>query len=129
MPESPRPKWLQVHLSTAVVLMFAATALLWINVREQAVVDTEILLPSGFHPNAKYNGWPFIFNEYVIAPVKVPVGWDGKEPLVTSIESRIIWFDATLDVFVGLILLAALWFLCEWQIRRHRERNPPPKIP
>src|SRR5436305_1611705 len=31
MSDKPRPRWFQIHLSTAIVLMFVAGALMWSN--------------------------------------------------------------------------------------------------
>src|SRR5436190_193198 len=54
MPEPPRPKRFQIHLSTAIVLMFVAGALIWANSRPYNYAR---FLCRGF-------GWPRIMYAY-----------------------------------------------------------------
>ena len=65
MPNPPRRPFFQIHLSTAIVLMFTAGALVWANVTKQWVL---VLSNAGWA-----FGWPFKF--YLSQPSKGDIRW------------------------------------------------------
>ncbi|HLX63868.1 MAG TPA: hypothetical protein VKX17_21530 [Planctomycetota bacterium] len=133
MTQLPRRKWLQVHLSTAIVLMFVAGGIIWANVRERWSVD--------IFEFAVYRelGWPFV------AYHQSPASTDPSDPMYALMNAdsdsngikrvgaptgfivpRAAPFSfsmAILDALTALTLLSAVWFFCEWRIRRWRVRK------
>ena len=139
-------KWLQVHLSTAVVLMFATGALLWANT----------CVPTGIR-NEKYDthcyvqhinfGWPFNAMWLVKTTTEFiqPAEYDGSIVLAKNVrvisaaieipqssklpsqkltENSFQWhpiglvFDATIAFLILLLVAVA----CEMWIRRNKTR-------
>ncbi len=108
-----RRRWFQFHLSTAIVLMFVAAGLLWINVRidPATIVHLPYIPPDSnvtFSPPlgvADCRGWPWYFH------------------MKPDVMSWYEWHYGPLlgDAAVVLAILVAVAFLCEWRIRR-RER-------
>ncbi len=95
MPEPQRRKRFQIHLSTAVVMMFVAGGILWANLRSA--------------PLSIY-GWPFYevwWDSETIGHRTFPV--DNGPYFTRMILSN-------LAVALGIIF--AVWFLCECLIRR-----------
>ena len=67
MIEQPKKRArLQVHLSTAIILMFAAGALMWANIRLQIVTTYYDEFHRRFEPNwhEEARGWPFRFIDF-----------------------------------------------------------------
>ncbi len=56
-PSTKRP-WFQFHLSTAIVLMFAASGLLWANMRPARFELLESVEPQVFFVEVHWSGWP-----------------------------------------------------------------------
>ena len=92
-----RPPQLQLHISTCIVLMFAAGGLFWVNIHSKMSIGW----PAVFflRPNAEWELW--IPDELMEAG-----HWD----------IAILFFD----VLIALAILAATAFLCEWCLRRRR---------
>jgi len=95
LSDPSRRKRFQIHLSTAIVMMFVAGGCLWINVNGRII---------GQH---HYYGWP-------IAIIKRKVYLVGQ-----PYPGYAIIFD----VIVMFALLLVCWFLCEWIIRRRAARK------
>lgn len=98
MSDVPAKKraWFQLHLSTCVVLMFVAGALVWANVRKGWAIDNELLTPvTGLDtptPETAYfevRGWPL---PYQHARSQYDL-WDGKKPTLME-----VWLDLPLSV-------------------------------
>ncbi|MCY3019181.1 MAG: hypothetical protein NTW87_09165 [Planctomycetota bacterium] len=108
MTEIPRTRpWLQFHLSTAVVLMFVAAGLLWLNMH-----DTERQLWIE-------HGWPCVaVRRAEVAFVEGPFGVRLDRPHTT-----IKPWGMAVDGLVAVATLFLVAFLCESRIRR-RERRP-----
>ena len=102
-------KWFQIHLSTALVLMFAAGGLLWANLQAEDYDDVATL-SSGY----TYRGWPL--SSYRIQ-------WWG-DPAQTIPEVPAEWSRGNLaiDLAAALGILAAVTLAFESQARR-REKN------
>ena len=121
MPEPPRRARFQIHLSTAIVLMFVAGGLIWANVRE--CVETRNVYDSlGVHPAIKFysHGWPL--------PITYTVEGERRWRINHYVRSY-GRFHLELYVAIPVDLLTAIgisystWFLCEWLIRRRAARK------
>ena len=103
----------QFHLSTAVVLMFAAGGIMWSNTRVT-------LIELGVGDDDCYRGvygWPLNAAEtYTTTP------WDRPE---TVIKFDIEWLPSgiAMNALTALGMLAALAIGCEWQIRRRKAKQ------
>ncbi|HLX59649.1 MAG TPA: hypothetical protein VKX17_00065 [Planctomycetota bacterium] len=120
MPEPPRRWRFQIHLSTAIVLMFVAGGLIWAN-----VTVTESNYTSEGFKEGRWNkaevydrmyGWPDQFWQETLER-----GANGEYVPVVPVRyrRRIIVRNA----LVALAILFVVWFLCEWLIRRRAARK------
>lgn len=109
MPESSARKRCQIHLSTAIVMMFVAGGLTWANVRESKF---DLLFEAGLITVvATRRGWPY---------------WFFSEDAVVSTMERariIYWVPAVVDLLVAILVLFAVLFVCECWIRRRAARK------
>ena len=107
MPEQPKKRpWFQYHLSTAIVVMFVASGLLWLNVRNQNWIH----LPDDDLPSY---GWPFIyFNRYWM--------FEGSKSLFYN-----EWYCWHLigNILIALAIVIVVAFVCEWHIRRAAKKK------
>ena len=114
MPTPPPRKRFQIHLSTAIVMMFVAGALIWANVTERSQVL--ILVPDG-----KEFGWPFPairINPEIRENNSVFAG-----ELVRPRQTIVNKLEIIKDVLTALVFLEIAHFLCEWLIRRRAARK------
>lgn len=100
MSEKKR-RWFQIHLSTAVVLMFVAGAILWANVASHEFVYLNN--KSKAWEAIAVHGWPI----YADRPAEHPV-------------YSILW---AANVIVGFFVLTMTWVFCESLIRRREARK------
>jgi hypothetical protein len=112
--DAPKTRpWLQFHLSTAVVLMFVASGLLWLNMRDRGPF---------FHQSlTTRHGWPFDATE------KIGV-WSGSailplDPNFDPLRTQVSMMGVVADCTIALAILCLVGVLCEWLIRR-QERRP-----
>src|SRR5579862_22503 len=129
MPEPPRGARFQIHLSTAIVLMFVAGALIWANVNEREYVfetdDAEFYRVGDviywFEIQHAEHGWPFYA---VQRRIKFPALKNDKTVDRGEVVPS-IWRTGPIiyNALIALAILDAVWFLCEWQIRRRAARN------
>jgi hypothetical protein len=104
------------------VLMFVAGGILWLNVREQPS-DTYSLTSDGpkekpWRMKIKTYGWPLAaFTQHK----PVSEGADANELPRTGhfISNPLLLINAG----IGLSILLAVWYLCEWQIRQRATRT------
>lgn len=101
MTSLPRRAWLQVHLSTAVWLMFVAGLLLWANIEP---------VPSPWDDGTRC-GWPF--TAYVSS---ASVG-----PGSPSREDGLNWLSAAGDLAIAFAFLAASAAVLEWFTRAEKK--------
>ncbi|MCY3020853.1 MAG: hypothetical protein NTW87_17690 [Planctomycetota bacterium] len=120
MSEQPRKRpWLQFHLSTAVVLMFVAGGILWLN-----------MVPTGHWDGHKANGERTAGRMYGIPMVIV---WAGNSfsvdvqgrGLVETLQPVRHWeiLGLLCNTIVGLVILFAVACALEWRIRRKERRQ------
>jgi hypothetical protein len=114
-PAEPTPNrrpWFQLHLSTCVVLMFVAGALVWANARSCLTVEY------GYD----WSGGTTAFRVYRIGwPVTLEQQYD-QQLGAFLLEPR-SYIVPAIDIGVALMVLFGSVLLCEWLARR-RERQP-----
>lgn len=97
MAEPHRRRRLQMHLSTAIVMMIAAGGLIYLSVRS--------------YNHIIFLGWPKEFGIWSDEPFKD-----------TGNRVTIEFWSAFIDLAVALAILCGVWFVSEWWIRR-RAKN------
>jgi hypothetical protein len=109
MSEPPHRKRFQIHLSTAIVMMFVMGAISWPNLAERSVGGVN----AGWKLVVK--GWPFWIDYRIIAedPAaahRSPLGGRSKEFIFTlfSVNNGFVWRIALNACFlkVSLIVIA-----------------------
>ena len=113
MTAPPPRKRFQIHLSTAIVMVFVAGALIWLN-----TIPTHFLNQGGRLFLILERGWPF---------------YAASEGGYTTIEHYTViigestwlfhWSGVIYDFTIALTILSAVWFLCEWLISRRAARK------
>jgi hypothetical protein len=99
--------WFQIHLSTAMVMMFVTGGLIWANL----CGGQHALLTRFTDHMAKPYGWPA--TAYYL--------WIGNSPESWKVRGDGILIDA---LFAGVALLT-VFFGCEYFIRRREVRKLP----
>ena len=123
MTESPRPRRFQIHLSTAIVMMFAAGGLIWSNTIATIKQELKFEMDMEQYREARKNGYlAHVYRDILIT--EISYGW----PCVAIIYSERSGTRATMiylvfNTCVALTIIFATWFLCEWAIRRGSERK------
>ena len=120
MSDKPR-RWLQLHLSTCIMLMFVAGSLMWANTfsfsghRTHEYLDDEATGQTHLEEKPIFEfGWPFIYC----------TNWPTFRN--TDDSPVLDWHQSRLyaNVLVGFAILAAAAFVCEWFSRRRESRKP-----
>ena len=126
---TPREKirrWFQIHLSTAIVLMFVAGGLMWLNnVPEMLKPIAMEISPNGIygatHEALPRVGWPLRIHDKPLVTSEMD---ETSYNYIVSYESY--WYLANLTVAVLILISIAL--LLEWRIRRkHPLPTPEPQ--
>ena len=125
--EKTRRAWFQIHLSTALVMMFVAGGLLHQNL-------TPILRPDKGVGRTYRNGWPFEAryvsrNEIIDSALPQIVTLDNEEATISVgrlIDFEPAWNHRALaaDVLIAMGVLATSSLLVEWLLRRREARAP-----
>ncbi len=108
MPEPPPRKRFQIHLSTAIAMMFIAGAVIWLNTRQEFVeYSRAFVFMQGLKsvPTKAGFGWPYycVFRD--------ARGW--------TIE-----YIALAKNLIAFVIISLLFcFLSEYLIRRHASGN------
>ena len=108
MPGPPCRKRFQFHLSTAIVLIFAAGGLMWANMRNHFGTEQWVTIGSDGVPRTITAGaW----------------GW----PLTVIGQRRGMWatvsfFGTAFNFVFALTVLFYFYHICEWLIRRRTTR-------
>ncbi|MCK6470943.1 MAG: hypothetical protein L6R28_04275 [Planctomycetes bacterium] len=128
--EKPKCRaWFQLHLSTCVVLMVVAGALVWANVEIRFEGETIGLNPAGQpqkNPARRAcgvaekhdQGWPFNFRTSYKA--------QGEHPYELHIDAK--WGSGAfvMDICIAIAVLVLAAFLCEYLIRRRERMRQDP---
>lgn len=115
MTTPPPRKRFQIHLSTAIVMMFVAGALIWANIEKQPVQVWQLNPIDGGDFGDIYFGWPFtaavsrLSDEYSPESQRNPVFF--------------LTLFCAIDIVVAIGILFTTLFLCEWLIRRRAART------
>ena len=113
MTDAPQERpWLQFHLSTAVVLMFVAAGLLWLNMRPLPIgawIPAEPLREGAQIP---WHGWPLMtrYTVFTLSNEEMDGGYWN-------------WQNCAFNALCAVVILLAVGMFCEWLLRR-RERRP-----
>jgi hypothetical protein len=113
MGEQPQKRRLQVHLSTAIVLMFVAGFIVWVNVRPETHIVDRRGIPcrwEGYLSTDVSYGFPISYRKFVTL---VAANDDEAAHHFVDTDRRGIVIDA----FVALATLVMVWFLCEHWIQ------------
>jgi len=112
MSETPKRRFFQIHLSTAIVLMFVAGGLLWLNLRGRVdiLVQSSVVVVFGWPCDAYYDHYQLNMHE---------------SPSLKSIKSEWHWEEGALNTgtMITIVLFAAL--VLEWFTRRREARKQP----
>ena len=111
MVATPKRRWFQIHLSSAVVLMFVASGLVWSN-----VIPSSRLLPYVF-----VYGWPLIiYVDYANLPRNTIDGFG----LMSEFGNReFMWLHCFMNLIVMLLVFFGVCVCSEWLIRRRETSN------
>ena len=129
MPEPPRRTRIQIHLSTAIVFMFVAGGLMWMNFSPKQIM----VFRSG-NPSLKLNADGQQVRNVIRVPYWQEYGWPmlahGREyeySMGKPYREDIFWIQQGLivDSSVAIAILFAVWFTCELLIRRSTAQKEP----
>jgi len=138
-PETGQParkrRWLQFHLSTAIVLMFVAGGLLWANTKERVYCSQGVIWD---HKNPRLGGcwfeyvrgygFPFAFVQslYSESGTYPGSGAFNLRPRASADRWDWLWGSLALNALVALAVLLATGVSCEWYIRRRAAQGRGP---
>ena len=147
---TPKPKrraWFQFHLSTAIVLMFVAAGLLWLNMRARLELESHDEVTAAGRPSISFKayarvGWPYerrvliteggfgISERLTAAELRRCFDSEVPDELHNELRHATIshlWHSGTVLVNLAIngAILAAVAFACEWRIRRRARSRPP----
>ena len=115
MTEPPPHKRFQIHLSTAIVMMFVAGGLMWAFVNPDIEVTK---LDVNWKCRILRYGRPFQFAQHYV--VYLP---NAKIEITRESSWKYTWFYAILDFAIVLSLFVLGWCGCEYLIRRRAARK------
>ncbi|HLX60541.1 MAG TPA: hypothetical protein VKX17_04580 [Planctomycetota bacterium] len=119
MPEAPRRKRFQIHLSTAIVLMFVAGGLMWANTRPRiGTTDEYSAFLRVYHGEVKCERYGFPFTIACFVPEQ-RVQSGGEVATVSEEYQTSLWF-LVLNAVVAMEILFIARLLCEGMIRRRK---------
>jgi len=138
MPPPPPRRRFQIHLSTAIVLMFVAGGLMWANVRyvmqdvPMGIIDPQEpnsnLAGSGpTSCNVRVYGWPALAIMY--SPTTkdiIDIGYSNGNyyPILAPLLRRSLW-GICLNAITALAIFFFVWFILESLIRRRSSKKGP----
>jgi hypothetical protein len=115
------PERFQIHLSTAIVMMFMAGVLIWANVRSQIMFFNKHLEAGIQSADAvfEYRGWPYtVWNSLVD---KDNLRYEGVVRRYGP--ASITYKNAGKNAALAIATLFAVGFLSEWLIHRRASRK------
>ena len=127
MTDKPRHRWLQIHLSTAIVLMFVAGGLTWANATKRVYAEWSRTFPATSAKTYIY-GFPlWYFSKCVVTladgheKVLIPDPYTDYVIDVPVVSLR--YGPLTVDILFVLLVLGMFAVMLEWLIRRREDRN------
>ena len=125
MSEKPNRRWFQIHLSTAIVLLFVASGLFWANLRPRFVVWVDSLGSMNVVKRYEF-GWPWEWST-VFSKMGVQAHYDAnfrpvipdtlpQSPISETTDHNPCMFAA--NSLAALLVLAISCICCEYLIRR-----------
>jgi len=133
MPEISLRGRFQIHLSTAVVMMFVAGGIIWANIRPtksryavQSIQTGKIWFNEFDSSDVRGDvrnvfpayGWPFTAVQSLAFDEGISQNYDySAQSYYTN------YTKAALDLALSFMILFVVWFLCEWLIRRRAARK------
>ena len=121
MPEPPRRKRFQFHLSTAIVMMFVAGGLMWANttakIAEEGTFNESHVNWTGTFVLVQ-RGWPFPYCQLE--------NWqysDKSRSPIRNPDPKYYFSNALLNMLIAMIIVSLGLFLCESRIRRRAARK------
>lgn len=129
------PCKMQVHLSTAVILMFVASGLLWLSLSPRTDLGVDNMGSLNVLRIYSY-GWPkecYGVVEELDVQATYFFDTDGRLHMVfpeqlpppASVSHHPSSVDVAGDAGVALAVLVLTCWICEWRIRRRNRRNAP----
>ena len=114
MRDKPHRSWFQLHLSTAIVMMFVAGGVTWANFSPESGGHFE------FVPIPPQQGMMF-----PVLPTRTSYGWPYRCFDLYGEEHR-FWSYSRLgiDGALALIILCGSAIICEYFLRRREARKP-----
>jgi hypothetical protein len=113
----------QIHLSTAIMLMFAAGGLIWANFMPQRYYESgRIPSPDVAGDIYYYNyGWPlqgaFLWDHVQYVP-------PARTVKVTQSSWTFRGVEAAFDIFIGIVVIFAVWLTGEsWIVWRRNQKE------
>ncbi len=114
-----RKLWqIQIHLSTALLLTFAASGLLWLNCGRHKPYTVSYESSGDYHGSYRILGWPFEITRLDTTGLEVDTSADPSAVLLPSPYLEYDWKRVWADAAVALCFLTALACFLEWRIRR-----------
>ncbi|HLX60933.1 MAG TPA: hypothetical protein VKX17_06585 [Planctomycetota bacterium] len=114
---APRRARFQIHLSTAILLMFVAGALIWAQTTPK-LTSQKRTDPPGWsvveYPRTEY-GWPAVAYIYI----------DYSSTKIQPNQREWNYGGVQFDIVMAMIYLSGAGCLCEWLIRRRAARKGP----
>jgi hypothetical protein len=122
MSEPRKRRWFQIHLSTALIAMLAASTLLYLNVTES---HSHIIYTWSYkdvwYTGTLVRGWPYQYT------VDGSYPWDDWRGTGYEYLGRSILFSLVADVILSIALVIGLMIFCESLLRRRETQKPPPE--
>jgi len=116
-----RRAWFQIHLSTAIVMMFVAGGLMWMNMRLQRFED----LPFDANKQEYLKiGWIEAYGWPKYAFIRCPLYGGSAVYREMGVNESFLLSYAAINLATAITILLLTTFLCERQIRRREARAP-----
>jgi hypothetical protein len=117
MTDMPKRHFWQLHLSTAILAMFASGAMLYVNTQMKVSYQMYYVWP--------YMGWPFAYwsgDARMTGSARLTMEYTGSD--IFPNPSPFSYLGLSLDIIIGIIVVGAFTIICEWLIRRRETRKP-----
>ena len=114
MSNKPRRPWFQLHLSTAIVLMFVAGGFLWLSLSGHTSNQWQMFEQEGGGMHVAAHGFPFDAYSEAVAET-------SAQPILS------VWnpIYVVLDTIFALIVVVVIGVIVEYCLRRQREARKP----